>query len=155
MVNESAKRRFRCLGTAITVLGCAQLALYIIWLRRGAMKSFYFDPRIGFTLLDRFGETGTEGPKSLHWLSAFAEVILGFGISLKPRMIYLYLVTEVLFSLPSIVLFAVVLWANVSPAHGMSIGELLIPIPVFLLFSAAPWMIGYRLRKLTEFSGEF
>ena len=40
-----------------------------------------------------------------------------------------------------------VLWANLGPSHGFSIGELIVPVPILALFSGVPLLWAFRLRR--------
>src|SRR5437762_8798461 len=101
-------RTIRYLGAAVIALGCAQLVFYVVWSRRPALEFFYFDPRIGFLFFeDLLGIPETNRPTLVHWMSAFSEIILGVIVLVKPRLVGVYLLSEIIFALPSIMFFAI------------------------------------------------
>jgi len=55
-----------------------------------------------------------------------------------------------LVAIPSVLFIVMVVVGNLSPSHGFSIGELLVPAPVFLVASVVPFTIGCRLKGLAN-----
>jgi len=63
------------------------------------------------------------------------------------RRLVPYLVLELVLATPSVLFFLMVLAANLGPSHGFSIGELIVPVPIFALFSGMPLLWAFRLRR--------
>ena len=110
---------------------------------------FYLDPRIGLFV----AETSLIGhepmwPGVLRWPSVVA--ILGIGVAMirGHALLGTYVIVEAVLSLPSVLFFGVVLAANLSFTHGSSITELIIPVPIFVVFSLIPLVCAIRLSRL-------
>jgi hypothetical protein len=58
-----------------------------------------------------------------------------------------YLFVEALFALPTIMFFVMVLIANISPAHGFSVDELVWPSVVFVICSVIPYWLGLKAQQ--------
>ncbi len=58
-----------------------------------------------------------------------------------------YIVSEIILSIPSVFFFLAIVWSNLSPAHGFSVGELLFPVLVMIAFSVVPLVLAFRIRK--------
>jgi hypothetical protein len=127
------------------VLATSQVVLYFAAFKWEGL--FYFDPRIG---LVAFGEM--LGPYSIvlqvvRWMSPFwilALAIWGFN---ERRPVRLYMFSEMVLACPSVLFFLLVLWANMGLSHGFSVGELLIPLMMFSLFTISPLMVAWRLLR--------
>jgi hypothetical protein len=120
-----------------------QVVIYAFW-AKGDTWPFYFDPRIGFWVLQTLivGHESS-GPSFLSWASVLWLAVVAPAIHFKPKAVRVYRFGEPLMALPSIGFFGSVLWANMSPAHGFSLPELTIPVVVFVLFTVLP-LIGSR-----------
>ena len=126
-----------------------QIAIYLaLALSKGrADWLIYFDPRLGLFYFES-GLRGKEAvaPTLLRWLSAVWILALALFL-LRGRRLGTYIVSELVLSLPNVLFVATVLWANLSPAHGFSIAELLAPSMVMLVFSAVPMGIAVWAQK--------
>ena len=60
----------------------------------------------------------------------------------------LYVISECLPSLPSLLFFLLVIAVGMSSAHGFSIGELLLPLIVFSVYTVIPLSIGVKDWRL-------
>ena len=139
----------RLLGIYVLVMGLLQLSLYCYMVARPAVSSlFYFDPRIGLFLV----ETATSGheptsPGLIRWTSAVVLIFVGALMGRGFRRPVTYVVLEFVLAAPSVFFFLMVLWANLGPSHGFSIGELIVPVPILALFSGVPLLWAFRLRR--------
>lgn len=125
---------------------CLYLALSLStdkadWLR-------YFDPRLGIFFL----ESGLRGaeliiPGIFQWLAAVWILLLGLMLLFGRPLVKTYIVSEIILSIPSVFFFLAIIWSNLSPAHGFSVGELLFPVIVMIAFSIVPLVLAFRIRK--------
>ncbi|MDT4965998.1 MAG: hypothetical protein QOJ64_735 [Acidobacteriota bacterium] len=109
---------------------------------------FYFDPRLGIFFL----ESGVRGaeliiPGIFQWLSAVWILLLGLMLLFGRPLVKTYIVSEIILSIPSIFFFLAIVWVNLSPAHGFSVGELSFPVLVMIAFSVVPLVLAFRIRK--------
>jgi hypothetical protein len=143
-------QRTKNLGLYLMVGSTLQICLYLAmslstdkadWL-------FYFDPRIGIFFLAS-GVRGAElvTPGIFQWLSAVWILLLGLMLLLGLPLVKTYIASEIVLSIPSVFFFLAIVWANLSPAHGFSVGELLFPVIVMLVFSVVPLFLAFRTRK--------
>jgi hypothetical protein len=106
----------------------------------GWKTAFYFDTRISYGML---------GPDhivmSLRWLGVALHVIAIGTMIRYPGTVLLYLVFEAILASLNIFFFGLVIFSALSAHHGFSIGELLIPLPVFAFATVIPWVWGFRL----------
>ena len=63
------------------------------------------------------------------------------------QLVKTYIVSEIVLSIPNVFFFLAIVWANLSPAHGFSVGELLFPVVVMIAFSVVPLVLAFRTRK--------
>ena len=136
----------RTLAFYIVAVATAQLVMYaavsvfggrVPWL-------FYFDPRIGLFVLETMLRNREVYPGMLSWTSAFVLWAIGFILLRHPDRLRTYLFTEAALALPTLVFFVLTIAANIGPAHGFAIGELVVPVPVFIVASGLPFWIGCR-----------
>ncbi|HEX8177234.1 MAG TPA: hypothetical protein VF543_19250 [Pyrinomonadaceae bacterium] len=143
-------KRTRILGVYVFVAGFLQLLIYIAmstspdkyeWL-------FYFDPRIGIFFFE-IGIRGSEPitPGIFRWLTAGWIFILGLILVLGRPIVKTYIVSELILMIPNVLFFLFIIWANLSPAHGFSIGELFIPALVMIVFSLIPLRLAFWSRS--------
>jgi hypothetical protein len=143
----------RTVGIYICCVAIAQLIFYsVAYFNERAVWLFYFDPRMGLFVLESSVRSREVFPGLLSWLSAVVLAGVGFGLLRNMHSVKAYLFTEFICAVPSVVFFGSVVFANVSPAHGFSIAELVLPLLVFLVASAIPfWLALQSLR--TEKAG--
>lgn len=140
-------KRVRALAAWLAILASLQLVLYLWWSLHSDVGLFYFDPRIGlFALMDFIG-IRSESPMAPQWLSALWLVLLSGAMWFKPAALRVYLITEFVLALPSLLFFGWVFLVNMSPAHGFSRRELALPSIVFLTFTVAPLLAAIRLYR--------
>ena len=140
-------KRVRALAAWLAILASLQLVLYLRWSLYSDMDLFYFDPRIGlFALMDFIG-IRSERPMAPQWLSALWLAVLSGVMWFKPAALRVYLITEFVVALPSLLFFGLVFLVNMSPAHGFSRRELVFPVIVFLTFTVAPLLAAIRLYR--------
>ena len=143
-------KRVKILGAYLTVACALQICLYLAmsvsaeqfdWL-------FYLDPRLGLFFVEA-GLRGAEQPPPgiLGWVSAAWVLTLGLRLLSGRSLIRAYVISEVVLSAPSLLFVFVVAWANLSPAHGFSVGELFIPVCIMIIFSVVPLILTFRARS--------
>jgi hypothetical protein len=143
-------RRVKILGYFILAICMAQIAIYLLLAlaKGGADWLIYFDPRLGLFYFES-GLRGKEtvAPTLVRWFSAFWIFGLALLLLSGRRVVGIYIVSELVLSLPNVLFVLAIVWANLSPAHGFSIGELLVPLIVMLVFSAVPMGIAIWVQK--------
>jgi hypothetical protein len=142
--------RGKILGTYL-LAACALQACVYLGLSLAAGKYdwlFYFDPRLGIFFLES-GLRGAEqvAPGVLRWLSVAWLLAVGVGLCSGRAALKTYIVSELVLSLPNLLFVLAVGWANLSPAHGFSVGELFCPALVMTAFSVVPLMLALRARS--------
>jgi hypothetical protein len=140
------------LSIYLAVMVAAQVALYLAGSRVGSYSAFYFDPRMGIHAFSEWWGGGT-WPTIPGWVSAGWLGAVVLALLLKKVTLRFYLLSEAILSVPSVAFFILVLFVNVSPAHGFSIGELLIPVPVFAVFSVIPFVWAVVLMRRSRIPG--
>lgn len=140
-------KRVRALAAWLAILASLQLVLYLWWSLYNDMDLFYFDPRIGLFAVMDFVGVRSETPLAPQWLSALWLALLSGAMWFKPAALRVYLITEFVLALPSLLFFGLVFLVNMSPAHGFSRRELVLPVIVFLAFTVAPLLAAIRLYR--------
>ena len=127
----------------------AQALLYLaaLLLQDRAVWLFYLDPRIGLFLLESAIRQREVFPGLLSWMSVILLGVVGGTLVRNPSRVRLYLTAEAILAFPTFIFIVAVVAANMGPAQGFSVGELLVPVPVFLVVSAFPFCIAYRSLK--------
>lgn len=138
----------RTLGIYLCVLAAVQCALYSFQAFSDPDKYlylFYFNPRFGLGFLEEFIKAGGF-PNALCWGSAVVLLCVGFALLRRP-MLNLYLIAESIMGIPSILVFVFIIAVNMKVTDGFSVGELPIPVLVFILFSGPPIVWALLLRR--------
>lgn len=75
--------------------------------------------------------------------------LLGIGSLLRSgrQLVRLYVFSEIILLLPSVIFFAFVIWSNPGPDQGYPIADLLYPVLVTLAFSVIPLVIAFWSRR--------
>jgi hypothetical protein len=142
-------KRLKILGAYLITVCILQICVYLalslssekyLWL-------FYFDPRIGLFFLES-GLRGAEEvtPGILRWLSAAWILVLGLFLFSGRPLIKTYIFSEIILLLPNLLFILAIIWANLSPAHGFSVGELFFPGLVMIAFSVVPLALAFWAR---------
>jgi hypothetical protein len=79
---------------------------------------FYFDPRIGWSLLETIARQHETIPAITSWATAVVAAVVGAILIRNPLRIKVYLVAEAVLALPSLAMFILVVVQNMSPALG-------------------------------------
>lgn len=134
------------LGFYVLAVATGQFVLYTAALWGGERVDWLFslDPRIGLFSVETMIRTHESFPGLLSWGSAVVLAVTGVALTRNPSVLKMYLCVEGVMVIPSAMFFLLVILGNLSPAHGFSIGELIIPVPIFLVASVAPFRWGYR-----------
>jgi hypothetical protein len=149
MKNEQVKD----VGVYLLGISLLQICLYLLMSRAsGASWLFYFDPRISLFFLET-SVRGTEqaAPGVLRWLSAGWIFVLSLLLlrgrpNLRIYALRAYIVSELLLLIPSIIFFLIVILSSLSSTHGFSVGELVLPALIIVVFSIIP----LRLASVAE-----
>ena len=85
-----------------------------------------------------------------HGSSVVPLAAVGVGLLWwpSPRKLKAYMSVESALAAPSVAFFFLVLYQNLSPAHGFSIRELTIPLTVLLFVTAVPLFLFAAWRTL-------
>ena len=131
-----------------------QISIYVAWslLPAKLVALFYFDPRIGLFFIES-GFRGAElrVPGILQWLSAIWLLLISVLLVSGRSILKTYIISEVIASIPNLFFFVVIVLANLSPAHGFSVGELTCPVLAMMVFSIIPVTLAFRMwRKSTQ-----
>ena len=146
----SSKLR-KILGIYLLAIGVFQLVLYsLLSISEQATVLFYFDPRFGLFFLETILRGSERIPALLGWLSAIVIIALGWLVFTRERFLTLYFVVEFSLAAPSILTFILVAAANLSPNHGFSVGELVLPGVTFIFVTVIPVIIGVSAFLIRE-----
>lgn len=147
---EKAARR-SSLGRYLQVLAILQMTLYGAAMATRAAPLPSFDPRLMLYVVHSFAVPGRqEFPTWISWASAVGLFALGSGVVASRRWLGVYVVVEGVFALAFLGFGALVIAANLSPAHGFSVRELLVPFLVFVFFSAGPLLVALPLWRADD-----
>ncbi len=149
--------RVKFLGIYLTAICSLQICLYLIisYNPKDLGVLFYFDPRIGIFFLETvLRGSGEVAPGILRWLSAVWIFALGLFLFFGRPFLKTYIISEIIFTLPSFLFCLVIMAANLSAAHGFSVGELLITILILIVFSLAPLALAVWLAWTSRFKGD-
>lgn len=144
------KQRAKWLSVYLFIASLLQTCIYaaLSWSPQKLGAIFYFDPRIGLFFI----ESGIRGaelrvPGILQWLSAICLLLISLLLLISRPILKTYIIFETIASIPNLFFFVVIALANLSPAHGFSIGELFIPVLVTMLFSLVPLIVAFRIWR--------
>ena len=149
--------RLKFLGIYLIVICSLQICLYAIisFNPKDLGVLFYFDPRIGIFFLETaFRGSEQIAPGVFRWLSAAWILTLGIILFSGRPLLKTYIVSEIVFALPSLLFGLVVVIAGLSAAHGFSVPELFFPILIMLFFSIIPLVLAIRLAWRSRFKGD-
>jgi hypothetical protein len=141
--------RQRLLLVWLYAVAAIQTICYVVRMTRLDVQglSFYLDPRFTFT----FVEAAFRGETSLPISSIAASVIVAIfasRISKGGTAAFAYVLFEGMYTLLTIILFFAVIVLNMSPAHGFSPRELLIPGVVYVFASFVPAILAIGIYNL-------
>ncbi len=148
--------RIRLLGIYLCLLAVAQFAFYgLAGINPHEHSGYflYFNPRFGLLFLEESIKAGSF-PSFLSWTSVTILFCVGSVMLWKP-VLKLYLITESMMGIPSILAFLFIIVVNIKTTDGFSIGELPKPVLTFVLFSGPPflWALLLKNKQKTEISG--
>ena len=142
--------RVKILGCFLLVVCLLQVAIYLtLSLSNGkADWLIYFDPRLGLF----YFESGLRGreevvPTLLRWITAIWVLGLALILLAGRPLIKVYIASELILFVPNVLFVVAIVWANLSPAHGFSTGELFIPLSVMMMFSVVPLGIAFWAQR--------
>ncbi len=146
-------KRIRILGAYILAIGLLQIYFYLVMLMSTEKEGwlFYFDPRIGIFFLES-SIRGTEeiAPGIFRWFSAVWISTIGLILVSGRPIVKTYIVSELALMLPSVIFFVLIIWANLTPAHGFSVSELIFPALVTIVFSIVPLRLAFWSRSKSK-----
>ena len=100
------------------------------------------DPRWLMTFANAALTRGpTEFPPALSWLSMFAFRALGEAVVQSRTGLAISALVEGAYALLFLACSLLIVAANLSPSHGFSPGELIVPFAVFTAASAVPLLV--------------
>ena len=141
----------RTLGRYLQMLAILQWALYAAATVNRDAPLFYLDPRLPLYFVHSMAAPGhQEFPTWISWISAVGFFALASGVVTSRRWLGVYVVVEGVFALVFMALAALIIAANISPSHGFSVRELLIPVVVFSAFSAGPLIVALPLWRADD-----
>jgi hypothetical protein len=150
MKNEQAK----VVGVYLLGISLLQICLYLLMSKASAAsRLFYLDPRISLFFLETIVRgTEQEAPGLLRWLSSawilMISLLLLLGRpALRVYVLRAYIVSELILLIPSIIFSLIIILSSLSPAHGFSVGELLLPALIVVVFSIIPLWLASRAEK--------
>lgn len=135
------KQRTTWLSLYLLMASLLQVGIYlaITFSPEKFIELFYFDPRIGLFFIESWIR-GAElkAPGILQWLAAIWLMMISLLLFSGRAILKTYLISEIIASIPSLFFFVLIALANLSPAHGFSVGELFFPVLVMLVFTVIP-----------------
>jgi len=137
----------RFLGAYLVVVASIQVVLYVASLSGGSLSLVYYDPRIGLFFLETMARQHEVYPGGLSWLSAIVLAVLGVQVRRNPARVRRYLLLEPAMALPTLLMVVMVTAANLSPAHGFSVGELVMPLAVLAVATIVPYGLAWKIRS--------
>jgi hypothetical protein len=155
MAPESPSRANRrwTLGRYVQLIALLQVMVYAT---KGLARNphpglFYFDPRLLVSFVEDALTRGPHPfPSNLSWASAFAFLALGEGIVQSRTGLAVYALIESGYALLFIAFSALVVAVNLSPSHGFSPRELIVPFAVFTVASAGPLLVALPLWRAPD-----
>ena len=146
-------KRTTILGVYLLAAGLLQLYFYLVMSMSTDEEAwlFYFDPRIGIFFLESIiREKEQVAPSVFRWFSAALISSIGAVLVIGRPIVKTYIVSELILMIPNVIFFLFVIWANLSPAHGFSVSELLFPTLVMMVFSMIPLRLSFWCRRKTD-----
>jgi hypothetical protein len=143
-------KHVRILGAYLTVVCALQICLYLAMAISAEryMWLFYFDPRIGLSVVESIIRGAEQPPPGiLGWVSAAWVLALGLLLLSGRPLIRTYVISEVALATPNLLFVFAVASANLSPAHGFSVAELFVPVCLMIVFSAVPLGLAFHARS--------
>ena len=144
-----AHRRWM-LGRYVQLVALLQLVVYATaGLARAPNPAlFYLNPRF---LMEFVTEALFRGrhtfPSGLSWTSLFVWLALGHAVAQGRQGLAIYAIVEGVYALLFLAFGALIVAANLSASHGFSPGELIVPVAVFTVASAAPLLVALPLWR--------
>jgi hypothetical protein len=140
-------RRRQTLLVWLVLASAAQIAVTLahVFIGRDADLIAYFEPRFTLFLLEALAR-GSEDFVPI--LGPVIALLTGFGahrIAWRSTPRIIYLVFEITYVVVTLFCFLAIFLADMSPAHGLSPGELLLPAIALIVFSVVPASLALSL----------
>ena len=116
----------------------------------------FFEPRFFLAgIADLAGRHGDRIARNVSVALGIALLAIGIVIvrSRSLKSVKLYLFVETVLALPTLLIFVSVLAANLSPAHGLSIGEIIFPMFIFSLATVLPYLWAIHVLRGNRLTG--
>jgi len=136
------------------ILGCyllcvAAFQIYVsIEIANGEIVFFYILPHFGIHAF-LLGIVGTYNLMLIEWLTAGWIIALAVLFLLGQSPIKIYIISEILLSMPSFFFICLVIIASMKRTHGFSPLELMLPVIIMLITAFIPigLILWWRIRK--------
>jgi len=139
------------LGVILIILATAQTTVYLLGMESKKMcaRLVHFDPRVGMdaigvALLFAIHKAGGEWPLPVEWVTVAWLFGLGILLVRGKNVVRLYIASESLMALASIVACGIAWRMDIHSSHGFTRTALVFTIATVLLFSGVPLMFAFR-----------
>ncbi len=140
--------RTRILGTYLLVGCCLQVLLYLaLTVSNTCDWLCCFDARSGITFFESWQGRGQMTPSIVRWFALGWILALGVLLFAGRRLLKIYIVSEIVLSLPNIAFFALIALASLAPGSHFSVRQLFWPVLVMIVFSIVPLVLAFWSRK--------
>ena len=145
------RRQRRRLGVYLSVVALYQCLLAVGGETLPALSepALYLTPRFWTLLFVGVNDSVAHG---VSFATGLLSLAAGWWLTASPTAtrLWMALFAETVLALPSFLILGTVFIANMSPAHGMSRREIVVPLVVFAVASAVPLLAGASLRFLSD-----
>gem|GEM_PF-5771713 len=86
-------------------------------------------------------------PSIVRWFALGWILALGVLLFAGRRLLKIYIVSEIVLSLPNIAFFALIALASLAPGSHFSVRQLFWPVLVMIVFSIVPLVLAFWSRK--------
>ena len=148
VMRSPTMNRTRILGAYVLVGAVLQVFLYLaLSITRNCDWLCCFDSRIGIGFFESWAGRAQMAPSIVRWFAVGWILALGVLLFTGRRLVKAYIISEIVLSLPNIIMFAMVALASLAPSPHFSIRSLLWPIIVMVVFSVIPLILAFRSRR--------
>lgn len=154
-VPESATRAHHrwILGRYVQLVAVLQLMVYTTdgLADHPNIILFSMDPRFLISMaMEAFFTGSHEFPSALSWVSLFSWLTMGEAVVQSRTGLMVYAVVEGTYAVLFLAFTALIVAVNLSPSHGISPREIIIPFGVFVVASAVPLVAALPLWRAPD-----